>query len=69
MMNRYKKVRASLIMNSDNDNTLIGVFFISNNPEWASDVMRQRSEIKTVSQTSPILFYKTPGLIMRWWEN
>lgn len=69
MVNKYKKVRASLILNNSDEATLIGVFFISNNPDWASDVMRQRSEIKTVSQTTPILFHKTPGLIMRWWEN
>ena len=69
MLNRYKHIRANMILNSNNDAVLKGEFFISSNSDWAYDLIAQNAEIKIVSQTTPVLFHKTPGMIMRWWEN
>ena len=68
VINRYKHVRTNLILNCGNILTVKGEFYLSKNSSWNSEIVDQNAEIKTVSQTTPILF-STPGMILRWWEN
>jgi hypothetical protein len=68
VINRYKHVRTNLILNCGNTLIVKGEFYLAKNSAWSSEIVDQNLEIKTVSQTTPILF-STPGMIMRWWEN
>jgi hypothetical protein len=68
VINRYKHVRTNLILNCGNALTVKGEFYLVKNSAWSSEIVEQNMEIKTVSQTTPILF-STPGMILRWWEN
>ena len=67
-INRYKHVRTNLILNCGNILTVKGEFYLSKNSSWSSEIVDQNAEIKTASQTTPIVL-STHRMIMRWWEN
>lgn len=67
--NKHKDVRSNLDLNKGIGIIFKSEFTIGSNEDWASDIISQHSEYKTIGQTTAILFPKVPGLMMKWWEN
>ncbi len=48
--------------------SLPGAITIKQNKNWIDRWMKQNASVKDV-KANPIIFSKTSGLIMKWWEN